>query len=52
MAWRGIISLYLDTVVLISKVNMYGENNMYTFTAVTAVTTVTAGTAVTAVTVC
>ena len=52
MAWRGIISFYLDTVVLIliSKVNMYGENNMYTFTAVTAVAVVTAVTVDAAVT--
>jgi hypothetical protein len=49
MAWRGINTLYLNTVVLISKFNMYGENNMSTFTAVSAVTSITA---VTAVTVC
>lgn len=41
MAWRGINSLYLDTVVLISKVNIYGTNSMYTATAVTAVTAAT-----------
>jgi hypothetical protein len=34
-------SLYLDTVVLISEVYIYGANNMYTAAAATAVTAVT-----------